>query len=131
MGAPICAHQQGEYLRIGREGRAVWVVGREKHLHGVGCQQEQLQSRSPLKNLKIRDPFRNAAYLFKDGQLVVRDGKALSYPRGKTLCVNPYYDPEMDERLDAHYQRSYGLPRAMFCVPEVALPEGMLMQTPA
>jgi formylmethanofuran dehydrogenase subunit A len=74
--------------------------------------------------------FRNAAYLFKDGQLVVRDGKALSYPRGKTLCVNPDYDLRMDERLDAHYQRSYGLPRAMFCVPEEALPEGALCKHP-
>ncbi len=74
--------------------------------------------------------FRTAAYLFKDGELVVQDGKALSYPRGKTLCVNPAYDPEMDERLDSHYQRSYGLPRAMFCVPEEALPDGTLVRTP-
>lgn len=70
--------------------------------------------------------FRNAAYLFKDGQLVVRDGKALSYPRGKTLSVSPAYDSKMDERLDAHYRRAYGLPRAMFCVPEEALPDQTL-----
>ncbi len=75
--------------------------------------------------------FRNAAYFFKDGQLVVRDGKALSYPRGKTLCVNPDYDPEVDRRLDAHYQRSSGLARDLFCVPEEALPEGTMMQTPS
>ena len=74
--------------------------------------------------------FRSAAYLFKDGQLVVRDGKALSYPRGKTLFVNPDYDHKMNDQLDAYYQHSYGLPRAMFCVAEEALPGATLAQIP-
>ncbi len=75
--------------------------------------------------------FRNAAYLFKDGQLVVRDGITLSCPRGKTLSVNPEYDHKVNERLDSHYQRSYGLPRAMFCVPAEALPDKTLTRAPS
>jgi formylmethanofuran dehydrogenase subunit A len=74
--------------------------------------------------------FRSAAYLFKNGQLVVRDGKALSYPRGKTLFVNPDYDDKMDDKLDAYYQHSYGLPRAMFCVAKESLPDATLAQLP-
>ncbi|KAF2988834.1 formylmethanofuran dehydrogenase subunit A (plasmid) [Methylocystis sp. MJC1] len=67
--------------------------------------------------------FRNAAYLFKDGQLVVREGEVLHYRRGKTLFVRPDYDPDMNKRLDAYYDDLYGLPRSMFCVADDALPD--------
>jgi formylmethanofuran dehydrogenase subunit A len=72
--------------------------------------------------------FRNTALVFKDGELVVRDGKAERFTRGKTLFVKPDYDRQMDARLDAYYQQTYGLPRTMFCVAEEALPAAALAE---
>lgn len=66
--------------------------------------------------------FRRTAYVFKDGELVVRDGEAQRFTRGKTLFVRPDYNSQMSTRLDAYYEESYGLGRQMFCVEDGALP---------
>ncbi len=66
--------------------------------------------------------FRDTAYVFKDGELVVRGGEALRFTRGKTLFVRPGYDRQMNRRLDDYYEDAYGLPRAMFGVSDEALP---------
>ncbi|MGO9773413.1 MAG: formylmethanofuran dehydrogenase subunit A [Roseiarcus sp.] len=66
--------------------------------------------------------FRNAAYMFKDGQLVVRDGQVSRYTRGKTLFVRPDYDRQVNKRLDSYYADLYGLPRSMFEVTDAKLP---------
>jgi formylmethanofuran dehydrogenase subunit A len=74
--------------------------------------------------------FRHTALVFKDGDLVVRDGEAMRFTRGRTLFVRPDYDARMNARLDAYYQECYGLPRTMFCVAEEALPKGALAAAP-
>jgi formylmethanofuran dehydrogenase subunit A len=66
--------------------------------------------------------FRNAAYVFKSGELVVRDGKVSRYTKGRTLRVRPEYDRAINSRLDAYYDRLYGLPRDLFQVQDAALP---------
>ena len=66
--------------------------------------------------------FRNAAYVFKDGNLVVRDGKVSHYTKGRTLRVRPEYDRAINSRLDTYYDGLYGLPRSMFEVQDAALP---------
>jgi formylmethanofuran dehydrogenase subunit A len=65
--------------------------------------------------------FRNAAYVFKDGEMVVRDGAVTKYVKGKTLRIRPGYDRAIEKRLDAYYDEVYGLSRAIFEVPESAL----------
>jgi formylmethanofuran dehydrogenase subunit A len=65
--------------------------------------------------------FRNAAYVFKDGELVVRDGVVTRYTKGRTLRVRPGFDRAIERRLDAYYDDLYGLPRSLFDVPEAAL----------
>jgi formylmethanofuran dehydrogenase subunit A len=65
--------------------------------------------------------FRNAALVFKDGELVVRDGAVTRYTKGKTLRIRPGYDRAIEKRLDAYYDELYGLPRSAFDVPEAAL----------
>jgi formylmethanofuran dehydrogenase subunit A len=65
--------------------------------------------------------FRNAALVFKDGELVVRDGVVTRYTKGKTLRIRPGYDRAIEKRLDAYYDELYGLPRSAFDVPEAAL----------
>lgn len=66
--------------------------------------------------------FRRAAYVFKDGELVVRDGEVKRYVRGKTLQIRPGYDQNIIRRLDAYYEELYGLPRTIFDLPDAALP---------
>ena len=66
--------------------------------------------------------FRRAAYVFKDGNLVVRDGEVSHYTRGKTLHIRPRYDRQITKRLDSYYDDLYGLPRSIFDVPDAALP---------
>ncbi|MCX7898582.1 MAG: formylmethanofuran dehydrogenase subunit A, partial [Methylocystis sp.] len=65
--------------------------------------------------------FRNAAYVFKDGDLVVKDGKVTHYPRGKTLRIRPKYDSRITKRLEGYYDELYGLRSAIFDVPDAAL----------
>ncbi|WP_036292788.1 formylmethanofuran dehydrogenase subunit A [Methylosinus sp. PW1] len=66
--------------------------------------------------------FRSAAYVFKDGNLVVRDGKVSHYTKGRTLRVRPDYDRAINSRLDKYYDGLYGLPRSLFEVQDAALP---------
>jgi formylmethanofuran dehydrogenase subunit A len=66
--------------------------------------------------------FRHAAYVFKDGELVVRNGDVARYTRGKTLHVKPEYNKTINKRLDSYYEDLYGLRRGMFRVEDEALP---------
>jgi len=65
--------------------------------------------------------FRAAAYVFKDGELVVRDGKVTKYRFGRTLTVRPERDRAIDRRMKAYYQDRYGLSDDVIKVPEHAL----------
>ena len=60
--------------------------------------------------------FRHAALGFKDGDLVVRDGKVTHYRFGKALTLQPGTDTAMQDRLEAHYQSLYGLSVDRFAV---------------
>jgi formylmethanofuran dehydrogenase subunit A len=65
--------------------------------------------------------FRFAHLVFKDGDLVVRDGKVTHYRPGRALTVQPSYDSNIDRRLAHHYDAAYGLSRDLFKVPEQAI----------
>ena len=43
--------------------------------------------------------FRNAAYMFKDGDPIVRDGKVSRYTRGRR-CSSSRYDRQVNKRLE-------------------------------
>ncbi|MFM8858537.1 MAG: formylmethanofuran dehydrogenase subunit A [Methylocystis sp.] len=66
--------------------------------------------------------FRNPSYVFKDGKLVVRDGKVIHYTRGKTLYVKPEYDRQINKRLNQYYDEEYGVSRSLFSVSDDSLP---------
>jgi formylmethanofuran dehydrogenase subunit A len=66
--------------------------------------------------------FRSAALVFKDGDLVVRDGKVTHYRFGRALTVRPGYDAAMDRRMAAYYDARYGLADDFIKVPEHAIP---------
>jgi formylmethanofuran dehydrogenase subunit A len=65
--------------------------------------------------------FRAAALVFKDGELVVRDGKVRQIRFGRALAVQPVRDRAIDRRMKAYYDARYGLSDDLFKVPEHAL----------
>jgi formylmethanofuran dehydrogenase subunit A len=67
------------------------------------------------------EAFRHAHLVFKDGDLVVRDGKITHYRTGRALTVQPSYDSNIDRRLSRYYDEAYGLSRDLFKVPEQAI----------
>lgn len=66
--------------------------------------------------------FRSAALVFKDGDLVVRDGKVTHYRFGRALNVRPGYDAAMNRRMAGYYGARYGLADDFIKVPEFAIP---------
>ncbi|MGQ0445064.1 MAG: formylmethanofuran dehydrogenase subunit A [Beijerinckiaceae bacterium] len=75
---------------------------------------------SPDKDLAKM--FRFAHLVFKDGDLVVRDGRVSHYRWGKALKVTPGYDKAIDRRLAGYYDRHFGNSRDLFVVKEHLLP---------
>lgn len=68
--------------------------------------------------------FRFAHLVFKDGDLVVRDGRVTHYRWGRALNVKPVYDKAIDRRLAGYYDRHFGASRDLFAVKEHLLPRG-------
>jgi formylmethanofuran dehydrogenase subunit A len=65
--------------------------------------------------------FRFAHLVFKDGDLVVRDGRVTHYRYGKAMKVAPSYDRAIDNRIKTYYDDLYGISADMFKVPASAL----------
>jgi formylmethanofuran dehydrogenase subunit A len=75
---------------------------------------------SPGKD--IAKMFRFAHLVFKNGDLVVRDGVVAHYRWGKALKVNPDYDKAIDRRLAGYYDHHFGVSHDLFAVNENLLP---------
>ncbi|WP_181706935.1 formylmethanofuran dehydrogenase subunit A [Chthonobacter rhizosphaerae] len=67
--------------------------------------------------------FTNARYVFKDGRLVVRDGRALGWISGRTSILAPDVDGQMERRMADYITDRYGVGPAAFAVPERAFGE--------
>ena len=65
--------------------------------------------------------FRHAALGFKDGELVVREGRVTHLRFGRALTLQPTPGKAMQQRLEAHYQSLYGLSHRRFAVRAEAL----------
>jgi formylmethanofuran dehydrogenase subunit A len=65
--------------------------------------------------------FRSAALVFKDGDLVVRDGKVTHYRFGRALTVAPEHDAAIARRMTDYYDKRYGLPDDFIKVPDHAV----------
>jgi formylmethanofuran dehydrogenase subunit A len=65
--------------------------------------------------------FRSAAFVFKQGALVVRDGNPVQCGFGRALMVEPGRDPAIDRRLKAYYGDRYGLSDDLIKVPDHAI----------
>jgi formylmethanofuran dehydrogenase subunit A len=65
--------------------------------------------------------FRAAAGVYKDGDLVVRDGAVTHYRFGRALQVTPAVEASMQRRMAKYYDARYGLPSDFMRVPEGAV----------
>jgi formylmethanofuran dehydrogenase subunit A len=65
--------------------------------------------------------FAAAALVFKDGELVVREGRVLRYRYGRALTVAPGRDGAIDRRMKDYYEERYGLPPEVITVAESAI----------
>jgi formylmethanofuran dehydrogenase subunit A len=65
--------------------------------------------------------FRAAALVFKDGELVVRDGAVTHYRWGRALIVRPERDRASDARMTRYYEDRFGVSDALLRVPEHAI----------
>ena len=65
--------------------------------------------------------FRAASLVFKDGELVVRDGQVTRYRWGRALTVAPGHDRAIERRMQDYYSDRYGLPADVMTVPATAI----------
>jgi len=75
---------------------------------------------SPDKD--ISRMFRFAHLVFKDGDLVVRDGRVTHYRFGKALTVRPGFDKAIEGRLARYFDHHFGVTDNIFAVPGHLLP---------
>jgi formylmethanofuran dehydrogenase subunit A len=73
--------------------------------------------------------FRNAALVFKSGELVVRDGDVLRQPFGRTLTVRPARERAIERRLRDYYDDRYGLAPDFMTVTDSAIGRPELFET--
>jgi formylmethanofuran dehydrogenase subunit A len=69
----------------------------------------------------IAEMFRAAACVYKDGDLVVRDGAVTHYRFGRALQVTPDVEASMQRRMMEYYDARYGLPSDFMRVPDQAV----------
>ncbi|MBO0663380.1 formylmethanofuran dehydrogenase subunit A [Jiella sp. MQZ9-1] len=65
--------------------------------------------------------FGTAAFVLKDGEVVVRNGAVVKRTFGRALTLRPEPDKAMKARLDRYFDDKYGLSARWFEVPDGAL----------
>jgi formylmethanofuran dehydrogenase subunit A len=73
------------------------------------------------KGKDIAQMFREAAFVIKNGEVVVEDGAIKNYRWGRALRLNPPPDKAMVRRLEAYHQGRYGLSLDWFDFPDSAI----------
>ena len=73
------------------------------------------------KGTDIARMLGRAAYVFKDGDLVVKDGEIAHYRWGRALRLEPPPDKAMTRLLEDYHQQRYGLSLDWFTFPDTAI----------
>lgn len=73
------------------------------------------------KGTDIARMLGRAAYVFKDGDLVVKDGEITHYRWGRALRLEQPPDKAMARLLDDYHQQRYGLSLDWFTFPDTAI----------
>ena len=66
--------------------------------------------------------FRAPALVFKDGDLIARDGEVVGRRFGRVPTVRPGFDQQIEGRLGRFYEDLYGISPSLFDVAESVLP---------
>jgi len=66
----------------------------------------------------IAQMFRSAALVFKDGDLVVREGQVAHYRFGRCLTVAPGFDAAINRRMRDYYDNRYAISTDVMMVSE-------------
>jgi formylmethanofuran dehydrogenase subunit A len=67
--------------------------------------------------------FRAAEWVLKDGAVIVRSGEPLAVRYGRTLQIEPEYDPGITRHVHSLYEKRWGVPPDTFSVPAELLRE--------
>jgi formylmethanofuran dehydrogenase subunit A len=73
------------------------------------------------KGTDIARMLGRAAYVFKDGDLVVKDGEITHYRWGRALRLDQSPDKAMARLLEDYHQQRYGLSLDWFTFPDTAI----------
>jgi formylmethanofuran dehydrogenase subunit A len=68
--------------------------------------------------------FAHPRYVLKDGEIVVRDGQLVTERPGRTLYVEPPYDPSIETDLRTYFEECYTMSFDNFPVSPQYLPHG-------
>ncbi|OQW78719.1 MAG: formylmethanofuran dehydrogenase subunit A [Proteobacteria bacterium ST_bin11] len=66
-----------------------------------------------------RAMFADAALVFKNGRLVVKDGDVIARPAGHAQTVQPYFDRHIERDIQNHFDRFYSLKLNNFKIDDV------------
>ena len=69
-------------------------------------------------NKPIDEMFRNAEYVFKNGNEIVKKGKVLSHLKTATKCLNVNYDANIHKKIKEWFSNYYSLSLDEFEVDE-------------
>ncbi|MEM3585785.1 MAG: formylmethanofuran dehydrogenase subunit A [Candidatus Jordarchaeaceae archaeon] len=106
----------GELAVVTRAGIAKLLGLKDKGHLGIGADGDVAiydfnpEKMDPSKDYKeLEKAFGNAAYTIKDGVIVVKDGKVMASPFGKTLWVDVHLPKEQEESIlqDIKYRFTY------------------------
>jgi formylmethanofuran dehydrogenase subunit A len=90
----------------------------------------------PSKDYRlVEKAFSSVAYTIKDGAVVVKDGKVVSSPQGRTFWANSIVDheleSEMEKDLEQYFKKYYSVNLANYPVQKDYLERGREMQIDA
>jgi len=113
-----------EIAIITRAGTARALGLKNKGHLGVGADAD-VTIYAPLDDRE--EMFARPPYVLKDGEIVVRDGQLVRERPGRTLYVDPPYDPAIETDLRAHFEERYTLSFDNYPVSCEYLPHGQVV----
>jgi formylmethanofuran dehydrogenase subunit A len=69
--------------------------------------------------------FAKPALVFKDGELVVKDGRVIKAPRGRTQVVRPEYDASIEQRLKTWFDNCHTVAMRNYQISDGEMAEGI------
>jgi formylmethanofuran dehydrogenase subunit A len=88
--------------------------------HGCGMSVQMSGGFANRAKTDYRSMFADAALVFKNGRLVVKDGEVIARPTGNAQTIQPHFDPRIERDIQNHFDRFYSLKLNNFKIDDVA-----------